>query len=93
MNQTKRVMVSLVISGAMTMAALPVVAATPQEQPKAELKSIDIDQDGNVSQDEYMALGGTEDSFRKSDVNSDNKLDKEELTNTTMPAPMKAKKP
>lgn len=95
MNQTQRVIVNLAITS-MFAVALPVIAAAPIEatQPQADLKSIDINQDGNISKEEYMVLGGTEDTFKQSDLNDDKKLDNEELKNA-LPTPdaMKPKLP
>lgn len=81
MNPTQRLLAPVAMIGVLTMSAMPAIAATPAEAPQSQIdfKSVDINQDGNVSKEEFMALGGTEDVFLQSDINSDKNLDKEEL--------------
>lgn len=40
---------------------------------------LDNNKDGSVTMEEYLKYGGTSESFRQSDKNSDNKLDSSEL--------------
>ena len=80
MKSAHRLFRYLAITAALLIAS-PSTSADPSGAPQSppDLKALDINQDGNVSKDEFMALGGSEKSFEQSDVNSDKNLDKDEL--------------
>ena len=81
MKSTQGLFGCLVITGALLIASPVANAANPTEAPPSppDLKALDINQDGKVSKDEFMALGGSEASFQQGDVNSDKNLDQGEL--------------
>lgn len=81
MKSTQGLFGYLAITGVLLIASPAANAANPTGAPQSppDLKALDINQDGNVSKDEFMALGGSEESFQRSDANSDKNLDQGEL--------------
>lgn len=54
-------------------------AEMPGSSSTMDFGALDSDKDGSVTMGEYLKYGGTSESFRQSDKNSDNKLDSGEL--------------
>lgn len=54
-------------------------AETPGSSSPIDFGALDSNKDGSVTMGEYLKYGGTSESFRQSDKNSDNKLDSSEL--------------
>lgn len=48
-------------------------------QSAIDFGAVDSNKDGSITMGEYLKYGGTSESFRQSDKNSDNKLDSSEL--------------
>lgn len=51
----------------------------PGSQSTIDFGALDGNKDGSITMGEYLKYGGTSESFRQSDKNSDNKLDSSEL--------------
>lgn len=51
----------------------------PGGQSTIDFSALDGNKDGSITMGEYLKYGGTSESFRQSDKNSDNKLDSSEL--------------
>lgn len=67
-------------SGAGTSGSVPnAMGAEMQGNSAIDFGAVDSDRDGSVTMGEYLKYGGTSESFRQSDKNSDNKLDSSEL--------------
>jgi Ca2+-binding EF-hand superfamily protein len=62
-----------------TLAAGAALAEPATKAAPPSFKDYDSNGDGTVSQEEFRALGGNEQTFRKADTNSDNTLSSEEF--------------
>lgn len=67
--------------GSVTPGATPnaMGAEMPGSSSTIDFGAVDSNKDGSVTMGEYLQYGGTSESFRQSDKNSDNKLDSSEL--------------
>ncbi|MDT3706037.1 MAG: EF-hand domain-containing protein [Thiobacillus sp.] len=80
MNPINRSLLNLTL--ATVLSTLAVGTALAQSAAKAEpvsFKDYDANRDGMVSQEEFGALGGSDQTFRKADANSDGMLSIEEF--------------
>jgi hyperosmotically inducible protein len=80
MNHINRSLLNLTLATVLsTLAAGTALAEPAAKAAPASFKDYDSNGDGTVSQEEFRALGGNEQTFRKADANSDNMLSSEEF--------------
>ena len=80
MNHINRRLLNLTLAtGLSTLAAGTALAEPAAKAAPTSFKEYDSNGDGTVSQEEFRALGGNEQTFRKADANSDNTLSSEEF--------------
>jgi hyperosmotically inducible protein len=78
MNHINRSLLNLTLATVLsTLAAGTALAEPAAKAAPASFKDYDSNGDGTVSQEEFRALGGNEQRFRKADANSDNALSSE----------------
>jgi hypothetical protein len=81
MKHLNRTVLSLTLAAALSAAAAGSALAEPVAKAASpSFKDYDSNGDGKVSQEEFRALGGDEQAFRKADANRDNQLSSDEFT-------------
>ena len=81
MKHLNRTVLSLTLAAALSAAAAGSALAEPVAKAASpSFKDYDSNSDGKVSQEEFRALGGDEQAFRKADANRDNQLSSDEFT-------------
>jgi hyperosmotically inducible protein len=81
MNHINRSLLNLTLATVLgTLAAGTALAEPAAKAAPPSFKDYDSNGDGMVSQEEFRARGGNEQTFRKADANSDNALSSDELT-------------
>jgi hypothetical protein len=80
MKHLNRTVLSLTLAAALSAAAGSALAEPVAKAASPSFKDYDSNGDGKVSQEEFRALGGDEQAFRKADANRDNQLSSDEFT-------------
>jgi hypothetical protein len=83
MNHMNRSLLNLTLAAVLSTLAAGTALAEPAAKAAptspTSFKDYDSNGDGTVSQEEFRARGGNEQTFRKADANSDNMLSSEEF--------------